>query len=266
MLWLFWTVIVAEAWNYVQQGKDWTGLCSTGGSQSPINIQKAQTQTLGREFAMEVYYYGQTMSRTVNNTGNYISISGNFGYITIADSSGNIRQFTSNRIEFHIPSEHYLEGYPTHMEMQIFHTVENRDYTFDFPTTAVVSVMLRPGDDSYFFNSINVANLPSAGKSNVLPSNSNVNLLSIVSPDDNYFFYKGSLNEPNCDENVLWYVFETQQWISFVQIGYFQSLFMPGQDVFGGGGDSRAIQNTNGRVVYYSSAQWLAAVILGLLF
>ena len=253
---------LAYGWNYNFKGSDWGGLCTDGVSQSPINLQKTKTSLLDSLYSMQVYYYGQTKSRTVQNNGNYIFIEDYFGYITIQDSKGKNRQFLSTKIEFHIPSEHYIGDYPTHMEMEIFHTVADGDYTFDFPSIAVVSVMLRPGTESYFFNSIGVSNLPATGNLNVLAANSNINLLSIVSPDDNYFFYNGSLTQPDCEENVLRYVFETQQYISFIQIGYFQSLFMPGvSDTFSGGGNSRSIKSLNSRTVYYSSSYLIFPVI-----
>jgi carbonic anhydrase len=255
---------LASGWDYTSHGEDWGGFCGEGRSQSPINIQTTQTTKIGTSFNMVVYYYGQTISRTVVNNGNYIYIEGNFGYITITDFSSSTRKFNSYKIEFHVPSEHYIDGYPTHMELQIFHQIDDSDYTFNFPTLAVVSVILRPGDPSYFFDSINVSNLPGAGNNTVLSSTANVNLLSIVVPNDNYFFYNGSLNEPDCQEDVLWYVFQTQQWISMNQIQQFKNLFIGSDDVFNGGGDTRAIQNLNSRVVYYSYG-CIIEVILGIL-
>ena len=252
------------SWDYTQHGADWGGLCQDGKSQSPINIDTTQTTQLGNTYSIQVFYYGQTMSRTVVNNGNYIYIEGNFGYITMVDLSGNSRTFTSNRIELHMPSEHYIDSYPTHMEMQIFHKINDGDYTFNFPTIAIVSVMLRPGDNSYFFDSINITNLPGPGLTNVLPSTTNVNLLSIVNPDDNYYFYNGSLTEPDCEEDVLRYVFQTKQWISFAQMQSFKGLFIGNKDYFAGGGDTRSIQNLNGRTVYYSYG-CLCIVILGIL-
>lgn len=247
-------------WDYSKNGTDWPGKCADGASQSPINIKKSKTKSLGDKFTMQVYYYGKTASRTVVNNGKYIYIEGDFGYITIRDSKSKDRKFLTTKIVFHIPSEHYFESYPTHMEMQIFHKVDDSDYTFDFPCYAIVSIMLRPGDESYFFTSISVANLPKANEETVLPDTANVNLLSIVSPDDYYFFYNGSFSEPECDENVLRYVFETEQWISFVQINYFKALFITGSDAFSGPGNSRAIQSLNSRDVYYSFAMMIGGV------
>lgn len=89
------------------------------------------------------------------------------------------------------------------MELQIYHTIDDSDYTVDFPIKAVVSVMIRPGDPSYFLESIDVSNLPSTDNENILPIESNVNLLAIVDPSDKYYFYRGSLTYPECEEDVL---------------------------------------------------------------
>lgn len=109
---------------------------------------------------MKIYYYGRTTSRAVVNNGNYIYIEGDFGYISIKDEDDEERKFLTDSIEFHMPSEHWFDGYPTHMEMQVFHTIDDSDYTVDFPNRAVVSIMIRPGDPSYFMESIEVSNLP----------------------------------------------------------------------------------------------------------
>ena len=254
-------IVAVQAWNYDSHGEDWTGLCSDGNEQSPINIKSSKTSSLGSDYSMEVYYYGTTTSRTVVNDGNVIYIEGDFGYITIEDLDGKDRKFLTTKLIFHVPSEHYFESFPTHMELQIYHEVDDSDYTFDFPTQAVVSVMLRPGDESYFFNSLDVYNLPKSGEENVLPSDTNLNLLSIVETDDDYYFYHGSLNYPDCDEDVLWYVFETEQWISFDQMQNFIDLFIDTNDAFDGSGNTRAIQDTNSRKVYYSTSKHFVRVL-----
>lgn len=277
MFWFLGSLLLVLAWDYDEHGKDWKGICGDGKEQSPINIKKSDTSKLGDKYTMETYYYGTTVSRTVEFKENNIYIEGDFGYITVRDGDGKDRKFMSNRIVFHAPSEHYFNGYPTHMEMQVFHRVDDSDYTFDFPSIAVVSVLLRPGDSSYFFDSIQVSNLPNEGGENRLPDNSNVNLISIVKSDDDYFFYIGSMNEPSysdgaegCEENVLWYVFESEQWISFIQINYFINKLISSdsegyKDIFGGSGNTRSIQSKNGRTVYYSSSLHIYISLLILL-
>lgn len=266
MFWIFSFLVQIQAWDYKKHGSDWSGLCKDGTEQSPRDIFKSNTDKLGDPYKMEIYYYGTTMSRTVSYKKNNIYIEGDFGYITVRDKDSKDRKFVSNRIVFHAPSEHYFEGYPTHMEMQIFHRIDDSDYTYDFPSIAVVSVMLRPGDNSYFFDSIQVSDLPNNGEDHKLPDNSNVNLISIVQSSDDYFFYVGSMNEPSyddgtegCEENVLWYVFETEQWISFTQINYFINKLITAdgdgyKDIFGGSGNTRAIQTSKNKVYYSGSS------------
>lgn len=255
---------VVFGWNYKNGGSDWSGLCNTGHDQSPINIVPDDTKSLEDEYTMEVYYYGKTQSRTLENDGNVILMKGDFGYIIVKDESGQDRKFLTKKVEFHYPSEHHFDGYESYMEMLIFHTVDNSDYTVDFPTYAVVSVMIRPGDPSYFFDSIEVWNLPASMLNHTLNNNTNINLLALVDAHDAYFFYKGSLNTPDCDENVLWYVFETEQWVSLQQMSYFKALWVDALEFSGGKGNVRKIRNLNSRDVYYSFGYSLAYSMLAL--
>jgi len=255
----------ASAWSYAQGGEDWPETCKTGNEQSPIDIDTGDTSDLGSDYFMKVYYYGKTASRTVANDGNVIYIEGDFGYITVEDKDENERKFLTNKIEFHMPSEHFFDGYPSKMEMQIFHTIDDSDFTVDFPKKAVVSVMIRPGDPSYFMDSIEVSNLPTSNQNNTLPSDSNVNLLAIVDPDDKYFFYFGSMNKPDCEENVLWYVFETEQWVSFEQMKNFENLLVLDSSDPDSTGNVRSIQSLNGRTVYYSSGLCLGLSVMFLI-
>lgn len=251
-----------SAWDYNNQGSDWSGTCSTGEEQSPIDLNTDNYDVLGDKYRMEIYYYGKTASRTIVNTGNYIYMEGDFGYIVVIDGDGDERKFLTESVEFHMPSENWFDGYATDMEMLIFHRIDDSDYTVDFPFRAVVSVPIRPGDESYFMNSIDVYNLPGSGQSNVLPDDSNINLLAIVDMDDDYFFYKGSLNKPTCDEDILWYIFETKQWVSLSQMANFKKLWVDSESFSGGKGNVREIQEKNGRTLYYSEGVQLAAWIV----
>ena len=67
--------------------------------------------------------------------------------------------------------------------------------------------MIRPGDKSYFINSLDYESLPGRFANHTLVD-SNINLMAIVEADDKYFHYKGSIAHPECHEDVLWYVYE----------------------------------------------------------
>ncbi|CAG9321236.1 unnamed protein product [Blepharisma stoltei] len=250
------------SWNYQQNGEDWEGTCATGSEQSPINIDQGDTSKLGDTYSMLVYYYGIVGSRTVVNDGNTISLPGDYGYITITDQKGNDRKFLTDHIEFHMPSEHWFDGYPSQMEVQVFHTIDDSDYTAGFPSKAVVSIMIRPGDDNYFMAAISLSKLPASGSNYTLAATSLVNLLDICDPYDNYYFYHGSLNKPDCNETYLWYVFETEQMVSFAQMNYFSLLWVEDTSFSEGKGNIRETQRLHGRTVYYSSASSLALSLL----
>ena len=38
--------------------------------------------------------------------------------------------------------------------------------------------------------------------------------MAIVEPEDKYFHYMGSIPHPECEEDILWYVYEKEQWVS----------------------------------------------------
>jgi carbonic anhydrase len=83
--------------------------------------------------------------------------------------------------------------------------------------------MIRPGDESYFINSMEPESLPNSGGTWAI-AQSNINLMAIVDPNDFYYHYKGSINYPECEEDILWYVFEEEQWVSVKQMDYFKAL------------------------------------------
>lgn len=248
---------LAAGWNYNSQGSDWGDNCQSGVDQSPINIDTGSTSKLGSDYQMTIYYYGKTCSRTVVNDGNVVYMEGDFGWISVIDLDGDPRKFLVQKVEFHMESEHKVDDEPAWMEMEIYHKVDDSDYTVDFPSLAVVSVMIRPGDPSYFMDSINVQHLPGPGGQLLLANTSNINLLAIVNPDDNYYFYIGSLTTPDCTGNVLRYVFETWQWVSMDQMSYFGQYWGEKSNV-------RTVQDVGDRNVYYSAAAplvitlWLA--------
>lgn len=243
----------AAAWNYASQGSDWGDSCQSGEGQSPINIETGDTSKLGSDYQMTIYYYGKTCSRTVVNDGNVVYMNGDFGWISVTDLDGDPRKFLVQKVEFHMQSEHTVDNEPAWMEMEIYHKIDDSDYTVDFPSLAVVSVMIRPGDPSYFMDSISVQNLPGPGQQLILANTSNINLLAIVNPDDNYYFYIGSLTTPDCTGNVLRYVFETWQWVSMAQMSYFGVYWGEKNNV-------RTVQDVGDRTVYYSQAVMIGVV------
>ena len=226
---------------------------------------------------MYVYYYGFTQTRDVVNDGNNIYIGGgNFGYIRI-DDDGDDRDFYAEKVVLKMPSEHTINGDHYDMELQIHHTIHDSDFDPDFPRKAIVSVLIRPGSKSYFIDSLDPEFLPGKGQEHTIVD-SNINFMAIVDPSDTYYQYMGSVSYPECEEDVLWYVFETAQWVSIKQMEFFRKkLVKPdgfdgeivgiNQDIYTGTieGNNRDVQPKHGRTVYHSLAHILSG-ILALLF
>ena len=92
--------------------------------------------------------------------------------------------------------------------------------------------MIRPGDDSYFINSLEPEHLPNTGGNHTI-IDSNVNLMAIVDPSDFYFHYMGSVSYPECEEDILWYVYEKEQWVSTKQMELFEKKLVKGNIITG---------------------------------
>ena len=152
-MFLFVLLPIALAWDYKDGGAGWPGLCESGERQSPIDIDDDDTDHLD-DRGMYVYYYGYTKTRDVVNDGKDIYIGGgNFGYIRVDDDDTD-RDFYAEKVVFKMPSEHTFNGEHSEMEIQVYHNILDSDADPDFPRKAILSIMIRPGDKSYFVNSI----------------------------------------------------------------------------------------------------------------
>ena len=99
---------------------------------------------------------GETTSRTVQNTGNMIRVEANMGFVEVGYGT-DLRQFEAVRLEFHVPSEHKYDGVAYAMEMQVIMTAIDRYIERDEPNMLILSVLYKPGRESYLLNMLDVA-------------------------------------------------------------------------------------------------------------
>jgi len=190
----------ATEWSYTgDNGPDkWSSiapensLCQSGKNQSPVNIDTkkiANFEPNGIKFN-----YGMTLSETITNTGNLIQVNTRgWAKINVDEI-----EFKLKRIEFHIPSEHTIDGEHFPLELQFVHESEDKQI-------AVVSRMAAPGRPDRALRKI-FENLPmEAGKTEKLAGNVLKNI-EMKRKYGNYYRYNGSLTSPPCSEGVRWFV------------------------------------------------------------
>jgi carbonic anhydrase len=111
-------------YNYNSNGDDWTGTCSAGSSQSPIDIDGGDaTETSGQSFTFNLSSVPSTafMESWANQRYTATRTDGaSFGTVTgYLPGSSSAVSFSCYRYEFHSPAEHEFDGDSFDLEMQI---------------------------------------------------------------------------------------------------------------------------------------------------
>lgn len=208
----------------------WTGYCTTGRLQSPVDIRLGTGSPHG-DYEMKVQY-AEALGRT-RNTGNAIQIEGKFGLIQIDGNNYNISDIT-----FHTPAEHTIDGRQSAMEMQIIHTRSVGIAQSAASDIAVLSVLFHEDDreESRFLDTLKLDELPVGGGLRGPETLVNLNLLEGLG--GGYYSYAGSLSSPPCTEGVKRFVLRTFQEASSKQLKRFRVIFS---------GNSRGVQPRNQR-------------------
>jgi carbonic anhydrase len=182
-------------------------LCSTGTSQSPIDITSATSQDL-----TDISFNYQPTNLNILNNGHTIQVNYDAGsFIELDGVPYELKQF-----HFHTPSEHTLNGEPFAMEMHLVH--QSTDGTL-----AVVGVMIRQGQEHPAFQPV-WANLPlEEGPEQKVSQQLNIN--DLLPAERLTYRYSGSLTTPPCSEGVNWLVLTAPIEMSEAQLAAFKSIF-----------------------------------------
>ena len=201
--------------------------CDSGKNQSPVDIDSKKTsanKSIGIKFN-----YDLTLPETITNTGRLIQVNTR-GWAKI-----NVEgvEFALKRLDFHIPSEHTIDGKHYPMEIQFVH--EGKDKQL-----AVVSRMAVPGRPDRTLRKL-LENLPmQAGETEKLPPNALKNN-EMKKKYGNYYRYNGSTTASPCEEGVRWYILKTP--MSFSKEQYEKLKSAVKED------NNRAVQNLNARII-----------------
>jgi len=202
-------------------------LCTSGKNQSPVNVDTNKT-SINKSIGIK-FNYGLTLPETISNTGKLIRVkTRGWAKIKVEDI-----EFKLNYIDFHIPSEHTIDGKHYPMEVQFIHKSKDDQL-------AIVSRMAVPGRPDRTLRKL-LEHLPmQAGQTEKLPSNALKNI-EIKKKYGNYYRYNGSTTASPCEEGVRWYLLRTPMSFSKEQYEKLSSALK--ED------NNRAIQDLNARVI-----------------
>jgi carbonic anhydrase len=179
--------------------------CSTGRSQSPIDITRIGGSTDGI-----VTSYGPTAVDLVNNGH---TIQQNYEPGSTMISEGN--EYELLQFHFHSPSEHTIEGKYFPLEMHLVHKdAEGR--------LAVVGVMFNEGRENPDLASL-WEHMPESANTSY-GSSDLVNASNLLPSSLSFVRYNGSLTTPPCSEGVRWHVVTEPLEASAAQIDKFLSV------------------------------------------
>lgn len=225
--------------NYMRWGKQFPK-CN-GIAQTPINIDDSKIKEC---------------NETCNLTARYINskcfISNNNKTPIIRVSSGNYIKFRDilyelNKITVHTPSMHTINGDLYDMEICLYHCQNASDCNTS--GGVALSVLFQRGSAestaNYFLSQfVNKIPVEETTQEIDVKVNADWSPELVLPPTKSFYYYKGSLPNPPCNENWTWIVFEDIQTIDETAIEIIENTFKD---------NSRPVQPLGNRSIYYNA-------------
>nr|GMD22379.1 alpha carbonic anhydrase 1, chloroplastic [Ipomoea batatas]GMD78459.1 alpha carbonic anhydrase 1, chloroplastic [Ipomoea batatas] len=175
--------------------------CSSGRSQSPINIVNGEAVINTNLKALDIQFRDSVSASLVSNGFNVLMrFDGDAGKLVFGGKNYALKQ-----MHWHTSSEHRVDGTQYAGEVHLVHNAADS-------SVAVVSVVLQSGQSDPIIAKVQqqLDELPNK-KSNESPpeialGNVNIQELSGLTNTDKYYTYTGSLTTPPCTEGVTWIV------------------------------------------------------------
>ncbi|KAM6933307.1 carbonic anhydrase 4b [Xenentodon cancila] len=236
--------------------------CS-GRSQSPINIITRKVLPDGRLTPFHFDGYQTIFHGLLVNNGHTVQLDLPAG---LGISGGNLTgQYKAVHLHLHWGqdggpgSEHAIDGERFPMEMHIVHIKEEYSSLFqavrDRSGVAVLGFFFQESESTnkkyvplinalkYILQPTNTTTLPDISLDMFIPPKENMT---------KYLRYDGSLTTPDCDESVVWSLFENTIPLSRQQLTTFSQLWFQNRRRMVK--TYRPMQPMNGRQVYYSDS------------
>lgn len=200
-------------------------LCGSGQRQSPVHIEttaalQGPNEVLGLDY--------RPSSGTVLHDGRTIrvQVEGD-NVLQVRGASWRLEYF-----EFRHPAEEVVDHGGFAMGVHLVHRNAQGE-------TAIVAVLLQPGEASPFIDKVWTYIPLDAGDSVRMPAQW-FDLTQLLPQDQRYYQFFGSLTQPPCTEGVLWMVLKQPVTLSPEQLRLFAQMFPA---------NARPVQALNGRIV-----------------
>lgn len=111
------SAVSAADYNYLQSGADWSGTCSTGTEQSPVDIvvKDVSKTSIKAEVTMEK---NEIVTKLVDKTTT-LQMDGEWLTMTVTKGDNYKRTYKAAQFHYHSKSEHTINGVRFDMEMHV---------------------------------------------------------------------------------------------------------------------------------------------------
>jgi carbonic anhydrase len=197
--------------------------CSSGKTQSPIDIRGAQKADL----PAPKFDYNSVPLNIIDN-GHTIQVN----YPPGSTLTVGRKLYTLKQFHFHHPSEEQVNGHGYDMVVHLVHADAEGHL-------AVVAVFLKKGNLNPLIDLV-WQNLPTDKGTAIDVSGVTLNAKDLLPADHGYYTFPGSLTTPPCSEGVTWYVMKNPVALSEAQVTAFAKLYPM---------NARPIEAPNGREI-----------------
>ncbi len=194
-------------------------LCSTGKTQSPINIPKkanVTTNMLTMDYEpaeMVISDNGNTFlmldhTETITNTGHSVQL--NFPKSAQETISFNHHQYKLVQFHIHTPSETKLHDKSFPLEIHFVHQGDDG-------SAAVVAVFAKIGKENPTLKNI-INHIPTEEGKDFSIKGDRINPISLIPNEKSYYHFAGSLTTPPCTQGLEWIVLDHAITVSSAQV------------------------------------------------